>query len=86
MMQLVTRQTLADTAANRWWNHYEEVLERPPVDARTRRFHAIYAELQALGPNPSPDAVDKVIDNRFWTYFRCQHCTRESNVLKADVA
>jgi len=64
----ITRATLAAKAAARWAGQYPD------------KFYGedklqIGAALQALGPNPGPDAVDLAIGNGSWTEVpQCNGC------------
>jgi hypothetical protein len=69
-MKLITRQALADSAADRWalqckggaWGNKLDTLEK----------------LRALGESPLPDRVDMVIGNKSWTRTECQECGSEN--------
>lgn len=57
-MKLFTRFTMASEAAARWAEQY---------GGRRKSTAAIHRKLQALGPNPHPDDVDKAIGFSGWT-------------------
>jgi hypothetical protein len=65
-MELFTRNILARTAAERWRRQYPDDKARHP-------------KLKALGENPLPDDVDRIIGNKSWTEVaQCNECKRES--------
>ena len=67
-MELVTRQTKANTAAERWKDQY-----------RSRKYDQIYNKLVSLGKNPKPDDVDTIIGNTSWTgVHQCDECGSDS--------
>lgn len=64
----ITRATLAAGTAKRWARQYES--SEWGYDKRH-----IENALHALGPNPDPDAVDKIIGNSSWTRIpTCNGC------------
>ncbi len=66
----VTRQSLANEAASHWHATYDsgEYGADKLVIGRA---------LDALGPTPDPDAVDRVIGNSCWThYWQCSGCEK----------
>ena len=83
-MKLITRQSLANEAAELWARQY------PPVDLQAeihdpqtipkrrewaQKMRGIFYDLQALGPTPNPDAVDTIIGNKTWTQMPvCSEC------------
>ena len=68
---VITRQTLANSAANRWREQYAR-FQIP--DAKS-----IGNELAALGPTPNPDDVDRVVGNKAWTIVPpCNGCGAEN--------
>ena len=69
-MRLLTRQILADGAADRWENEYGTGFPEGKVD--------ILSQLRSLGRNPSPDSVDMVIDSKAWTEIECHECGGEN--------
>ncbi|WP_164087106.1 hypothetical protein [Stenotrophomonas maltophilia] len=66
---VVARRTLAAMAAKRWKNQYAGWADGDGSKA------GVLLQLQALGPNPDPDAVDAVVGNRSWTTVpSCNGC------------
>lgn len=71
---LITRQTLANDAAQRWQAQYK----RTYVLSDGTSASSILDALVALGPTPTPAAVDKVIGNNSWTAVpKCDGCGNE---------
>jgi predicted nucleic-acid-binding Zn-ribbon protein len=66
-MRLITRQILANTAAQRWRNqfrsasHFQDKLQK-------------LESLKPVGDNLDPDAIDCVIGNKAWTEVLCDEC------------
>lgn len=80
-MKIITRQDLANGAADRWRNQYQ----RPSGDMR-RDFQGGYAALLALGPTPKPEAVNAAVGNDSWTRLTCSACQKEvARVVAIDV-
>lgn len=71
-MEFSSRQTRATKAAKMWQDLYEDYkeLQLPIAD-----------ELYALGGDPTPDAVDKVIGNKLWTYCTCDECKQSCDAV-----
>jgi len=62
-MELITRQTLAAEAADRWVAQYQGDREGKA------------AAIRSLGEAPDPDAVDAIIGNGSWTSVpECNEC------------
>lgn len=74
-MELITRRTLAATAASRWRQAYG----RGAVPERL----AVLARLDALGPNPPPDDVDAAMGEfeSLTRVPRCDGCLAKGDVL-----
>lgn len=76
-MKIHTRQTLANTAAERW-------KKRLLIDGRWRSGNCFpsapedtYAKLITLGTAPCPDMVDKIMGSPYWTNPQpCQECEK----------
>jgi hypothetical protein len=66
---LISRQTLASTAAERWYYQYSS--KRWGRDTKTQ---STLVQLRALGPTPSPEDVDRIVGNSSWTSERCNAC------------
>ena len=67
-MELVTRATLAASAADDW--------ERQYAGDTPAHFADVLEKLRALGPSPTPEAVDGVIGNVSWTRLECEVCQK----------
>ena len=65
-MYLITRQNLADKAAQRWGEQYAV----NPTSEQT----TILARLNALPPGAPPDDIDQIIGNGSWTKLECDEC------------
>lgn len=72
-MRLIKREELAKGVADRW---YETYLDWRGVWLFGDDKRAIYANLIALGSNPSADDVDAAIGNDSWTQCRCNECSQ----------
>lgn len=72
-MKLLTRQTVADGAAEFWRKRIEE-----SKSANSGRYAQsdfdIWSKITELGEHPDPDAVDAIIGNVRWTYLYCSCC------------
>jgi hypothetical protein len=74
-MKLITQQTRADEAAKRWKEQYFSRKHEMEKDKEI-----IYKNLLALGENPDPDMVNKVIGNSSWTNTPdCSECGLDDN-------
>ena len=65
-MKIITRQSLANTAANRWAVQYSSSMNQDRAQT--------LEDLRDLGPTPDPDSVDAIIGNSSWTTTRCDEC------------
>lgn len=75
-MELITRQTLARVAAPRWRRQYPPDREHGWNDGRSA--NKISDALAALGSDPDPDAVDRIIGSGGWTAVpKCDECGRD---------
>lgn len=69
-MKIITRQTQANEAAERWKIQYHSQI----ADGRLKNDRKdVYNKLVALGSTPNPDDVDEAIGNKSWT--ECMECT-----------
>jgi hypothetical protein len=68
MFKKITRQGLADAAAERWAKRYDN------WDFSKERHKTVGAALKELGPSPDPDLVDKAIGSTSWTHMHCDGC------------
>lgn len=69
---LITPQSLAEKAADRWYNQYKDRLHGYPHSA-SKTNNTIYNELCALD-NPTPESVAAIIGNDSWTRIVCSAC------------
>lgn len=67
-MKVITRHTLAASAAARWAYQYKHPNHRNPDTVLKAE------KLAALGMNPDPDEVDRIIGNTSWTTTKCDQC------------
>ena len=79
-MKLITRWTLAASAAETWRRHADKGHLWHNADIRR-----VQAALDALGPSPSPQAVDDAVGRSVTTLY-CDECEEavEEAVLLAD--
>lgn len=73
-MKLITRQQLANEAAERWKSQYYRDGKWLSLD----NAEGTYSKLVALGPTPSPNAVDSVVGNDTWTHELCDSCAEKA--------
>ncbi len=74
-MKLITRASRAAEAATFWRRQYGDGYDGWPGP--------ITRALEALGPNPDPDAVDAAIGNPSWTEcFACDECGQPGPVVR----
>lgn len=78
--RLVTTKTQAKTAASRWTTAY--------VGTTNASHAAITRKLGALGPDPEPEEIDRIIGNDSWTDpGTCNGCgsrDRQPRVIVGD--
>ena len=68
-MEVITRQTLADCAAERWAVQYKS-------DRHGQDKKIIGRALAELGEHPDPDKIDEIIGNGSWTRVPgCRECS-----------
>lgn len=80
--KVVTRFELAKLAATRWKRQYEKYWmgETDAINKDVRLSDLCvdtlnkHAKLQALGAEPTPEAVDQIIGNHSWTTVVCAEC------------
>jgi hypothetical protein len=73
---LITRATLAASAAGRWREQYTGSVN-PGFHWYNPNDLTTYEQLVALGPAPDPDDVDRVIGNGAWTFTpACNGCCK----------
>lgn len=75
-MEKFTRQSLANSVAERYLLQYKRLIETDPTWFNHARQcpKDVHAALVALGPTPDPDEVDKVIGGPSWTQPTCDAC------------
>lgn len=74
-MKLITRVQKASKAAEKWKHQYQ------PYWRYDDSKRAIHEALVALGKDPDPDEVDRVIGNGSWTICRCDECEEHCDVV-----
>lgn len=73
-MKIITRQSLANIAAIRWYKQYH-VINDEWLTTLTGCSKSIYLDLMRLGDIPEPNKVDKIIGNDAWTKVpKCTEC------------
>lgn len=78
----VTRQALANSAADRWKRqYYSKPFQSPSTIWRSNDARKTHERLVALGPSPSLDEVDKTIGNDSWTHQTCDNCSERGSDL-----
>jgi len=70
-MRLITKQDLANIAKDRWKDQY---CRNGSWSIYGSDKEVKYNNLVALGDDPSPDDVNKVIGNNSWTNITCSGC------------
>lgn len=71
-MIIVTRQTRANQACEAWRRQYRGITNI--------KWAHIGDQLEALGPTPNPDDVDRIIGNGSWTDTpTCDECDATHN-------
>ncbi len=76
-MEKLTRQSLANKAAERWNKQY---CSRDEFEATDKEL--IYRELVALGETPDPDKVNEAIGNDAWTSPpSCSECKEQTDAV-----
>lgn len=70
-MRIVSRVSKAVKAADSWYNTYYDRRNGWRYGDNKR---VIFEELVALGQEPDPDDVDRIIGNNSWTSTRCDEC------------
>lgn len=73
-MIIVSRTTRAKVIAKKWYNQYNGDSRLGWKYGEDKRV--IYENLLALGDNPHPDDVDRIIGNSSWTDCRCSECRK----------
>jgi len=76
-MKLITRQDLADVAAERFRETHARFLDLPAGWNPSFTRREILEQLRALGQHPLPAQVDAVIGNVSWTRITCNSCAQE---------
>jgi len=82
MMEIITRQLLANTAKERWRQSYYNEPAQTWGSLLESSSEKVYEGLTKLGENPNPDDVDRVIGNTSWTEVpRCDECKEHKGVV-----
>lgn len=71
-MKVIDRRAKAKDAVINWHSIYDS----KPNDVHWKRCHEKTKQLDALGPSPDPDDVDRIIGNTSWTNIPCVNCHR----------
>lgn len=72
--EIFTSYDMAKCAADRWKSQYFQ--DGKWTDVKYKASAAIYHDLVALGNNPEPNLVNKIVGNPTWTTITCQCCSR----------
>jgi hypothetical protein len=79
MIRLVSRQILADTAAERWKAYYVDTGRPRGEGVDTEEIHR---RLVSLGPSPHPKEVEEIIGDQDFTLLGvCLHCHKKRKEL-----
>lgn len=70
---VITRKGEAATAAKRWAVQYRINLPHAHALVDPSKL-AAHERLLKLGPNPSPEDVERIVDNTTWTEVKCDQC------------
>lgn len=74
---LMTRETLARHAAERWERQYPH-----ECVGRYGDKYQVWLNIKALGRNPKPEAIDETIGNQSWTRLDpCDNCGKQKDEL-----
>lgn len=79
-MRIVSRQTNANAAAKTWRQRLDESDQRRGHKVSAHDF-SIWSQLVALGDNPDPDDVDRIIGNKNWTWPYCCCCDQRTETV-----
>jgi hypothetical protein len=78
-LQLITRQSRANGAANRWKNiYFDNEGWRHIMHGSSEE---IYNKLAILSEPVDPDKVDQIIGNGSWTRVKCDNCGKVASVV-----
>lgn len=80
-IRIITRQGLANIAAQRWHDRCSNYCGSGTW--MNRRAERTYNALLALGPAPLPADVDKAIGNNCWTQYTCDCCDESKSIVVA---
>lgn len=76
---ILTRQSRANTVADRWRKRYANSMFEGTFIKNT------FDMLKELGPNPDPDEVNALVGNSNWINIYCSMCKESvSEVLKFE--
>ena len=71
-MEIITRQTRANNICLEWSKIYDVSFNNNKTEK--------YLKLKALGNNPNPDDIDRIIGNTSWTVLpSCTECKEDNN-------
>lgn len=78
---IVTRQMLANRAAENWRHQYSEGKFGWKSTSMPVQPIGVHRKLIALGPTPTPEQVNAVIGNSSWTRLTCDQCGNEVDTV-----
>ena len=73
MMKAIDRRQRAKDAVARWHAEYDW----RPKETYWKQAQDKTAQLDALGPDPDPNDVDRIIGNESWTRMPCAGCLKD---------
>ena len=78
-MLILTRNEITAKVAERWQNQYRKSDGTWINNFSNKR--EIYKKLVALGNNPNPEDVDRIIGNTSWTVLKCEECKQLCDII-----
>lgn len=80
-MKLISRQEKANRVAERWKEQYYQRKIDEWTETRIGDTERTYKAIVALGNNPIPDEIDKIIGNGSWTRLTCDECGEDKEAV-----